>query len=788
MTRRSGSIVRITSSDPRSSLSSTPIQFDLDDHLAGGAGAIAGEELGIDSSTANLMQHSASAARRRRESGRLLNGINGNSNASPSRNTSSIGRASSRTASPLSHSVLPVRPARSAQRRQHTKATHENSPLRLATSSPELPDAEDEWRLSPSSSHTFLSAGSDNDETPLSPSAPVGPPSILRREPQNYASLPQMESRATSPMLYSMTQESWEDPAWKGHTSDSSIGSYENDLSLFGMLPPPPLHSRLPPGAGRGLHRAASSPRLGSLTAAEARAIWPDKRIRSIRLREPDWTPYADVHDRARERLEAAAHIASKPRSSSPQLTEKWVPSHEPFGDLLPWDEEEEVKDSIQTLASRLQQPDEQIEEFWFERFTPSTAAAGRDWDWRKRRRARRLAIEAAEGSSAGVAAQEPASPTAIDGSDGNVPEGVAASNSVGMTDVQLQKQRNSRKQPFVISSGAEDLASRQTALTSGSPVLRSARDTQPASPAGASVSSPLSKALRLKRYSTPDGTADRPAPHGTARAANGVDSSVPNHPGRRARHSMPVKKTRRSSQIESKEAEEAEEAVNVPGRLSSLTPKLGPKRRGISAKRERDAALTAQLLADAETVATDDEDGDDGDMARVGMPSDVSADLSIHLSNGHTSANSGPRSSADVWSTVAAAAKPGWSSADAYGTSPPPLQAAASLAPPEKGKPRHPAFDLASGAIELTRQGSKADSQSDSQGSSGSSTAKQGQSDPPVFNVRPRSASRKGILSSATLVSYSEPESPARRGYENGSAIMQDASRAEKELQAGSC
>ncbi|PKI85242.1 hypothetical protein MVES_000896 [Malassezia vespertilionis] len=79
---------------------------------------------------------------------------------------------------------------------------------------------------------------------------------------------------------------------------------------------------------------------------------------RSIMPVEPDWAPFANTHERARKR----AVVASFANSVSDQQVA--------MRHCLPHVSPPELEDG---------------REFWFERFTQSTAAAGRNWDWRRR-------------------------------------------------------------------------------------------------------------------------------------------------------------------------------------------------------------------------------------------------------------------------------------------------------------------------------------------------------------------------------------------------------------------
>ncbi|KAI3629084.1 hypothetical protein CBS9595_000156 [Malassezia furfur] len=91
---------------------------------------------------------------------------------------------------------------------------------------------------------------------------------------------------------------------------------------------------------------------------------------RSVVLKEPDWTPFVDSHDRARKRV----MMASIANAMNELHSEKGSPIEKskqlPILEALPIEPPAELGDGG---------------EFWFERFTRSTAAAGKHWDWRRR-------------------------------------------------------------------------------------------------------------------------------------------------------------------------------------------------------------------------------------------------------------------------------------------------------------------------------------------------------------------------------------------------------------------
>ncbi|WFC96644.1 hypothetical protein MBRA1_003305 [Malassezia brasiliensis] len=91
---------------------------------------------------------------------------------------------------------------------------------------------------------------------------------------------------------------------------------------------------------------------------------------RSVVLKEPDWTPFVNSHDRARKRVMMAsiANAMNELQSGKGSPIEK--SKQLPILEALPIEPPAELGDGG---------------EFWFERFTRSTAAAGKHWDWRRR-------------------------------------------------------------------------------------------------------------------------------------------------------------------------------------------------------------------------------------------------------------------------------------------------------------------------------------------------------------------------------------------------------------------
>ncbi|KAK0543195.1 hypothetical protein OC845_006242 [Tilletia horrida] len=203
-----------------------------------------------------------------------------------------------------------------------------------------------------------------------------------------------------------------------------------------------------PSGSGTATPMYASASAIGGFMHPHGLLIGNGGRRRTIRMREPDWTPYTEMHPRAREREEMRSRTLLARRASVSSV--KSAPAAaasdagggnkglEPSGsfsagkskkkkgrrrsnslllgsavigsdrnsssgaDDAGWEEEKDsdededgskgrlpkvqVDDVGSTSFETVPDSDEDEEEFWFERFTRSTAAAGRDWDWRKRR------------------------------------------------------------------------------------------------------------------------------------------------------------------------------------------------------------------------------------------------------------------------------------------------------------------------------------------------------------------------------------------------------------------
>lgn len=175
-------------------------------------------------------------------------------------------------------------------------------------------------------------------------------PSILKRDGQ-----PLRSSRHGSPLplnrklLHPSKQSSW-------HDSRSESSSFTSDLLQL------PSETDISSSSTFDNPTTSNMEKCSSQCSAESG--------RSVVLREPDWTPFTGTHDRARKRVMVAslANTMSELHSANASPSEKH--KHLPILDVLPFEPPQELGDGS---------------EFWFERFTRSTAAAGKHWDWRRR-------------------------------------------------------------------------------------------------------------------------------------------------------------------------------------------------------------------------------------------------------------------------------------------------------------------------------------------------------------------------------------------------------------------
>ena len=184
---------------------------------------------------------------------------------------------------------------------------------------------------------------------------------------------------------------------------------------------------------------------------------------RSIQLTEPDWDPYVSFHIRAQERQakrrQFSDSLIRSEKTQNPEMDNFTELPHDwlQYSSLLELPEENGDDSENSFAPSSLEKTgvtsSPSADEFWYERHTPSTAAAGRNWDWRKRRAMERreallskdpkqeLRAASLRKERLAVAAPPPPSPPRRTTSDvskqaiiANVEDGAAFSNSTQHT------------------------------------------------------------------------------------------------------------------------------------------------------------------------------------------------------------------------------------------------------------------------------------------------------------------------------------------------------------------
>ncbi|EPQ25899.1 uncharacterized protein PFL1_06572 [Pseudozyma flocculosa PF-1] len=485
--KRSSSVIRIVSSDPTSNLCDNPLQLELEPQRrtlipsgpfasppAATASASSTEGMAAATSSSAAATTSTAAAatparrssssgppapgRRRRESGRLSGAAAKGSAAirSPSIDATRSGRSKQAGSDKAAASSPQLRPRQlpllinvegSARRKGSAKNassttaddewTDEVVPEHEGGAAQGEDDASSMASPSVASNHSFVSASSGHRARGMAgrdASSPIPSPasstvplpgrmsSILKKEPQAFRSglLSQID------ISYSLVQRSAS--LANIHSPGGQQGADADQASAAGHAPPPPPYSAASPAASPLPPHAMSLP-------------WLRRPSRQIKLIEPDWSEHAETHDRARERLETAAMVAASGRRSA--SFDLGLLHNSPLAGaganglgFVPGIGGGGVDDCGK---------DDDADEFWFERFTPSTAAAGRDWDWRKRRarNARNAALTAAlEGQAEGVAGASALGGAQLD-VDGLQPQNApppAVPGLVAKTDVQLQK------------------------------------------------------------------------------------------------------------------------------------------------------------------------------------------------------------------------------------------------------------------------------------------------------------------------------------------------------------
>jgi hypothetical protein len=621
--RKRSSLVRITSKDPRSRLCVSPIQLELDER-----GRRAKAEMGSMHRDVD-----GTPTRKRRESGRLTSPVLSAPSAEDGGAAASLDAAAGAESSPGSEPAVEDGESASLSSLSSGYSTSSGSFVSLQDAASTFEEV------------AFRSAAMRLVRRP----APEGPPSILKRLPEVFAGVPQ-SATATPPGLYPSSQGSFnatsvpwhqqgsirsmDSAAWPFDGSSSS--SYVDSPALGGASS---TTSSLPPGAAHSQDSPLAQPavpRLGSMTPAQVRAAWPGSRRRkSIKLTEPDWTLHAEAHDRARERLETAAQVAAHPDPESL----KYVPPRR-FETDERWDSGAAGTDDDRAEG-----------EFWFERFCQSTAAAGRDWDWRKRR-ARRAAERA---RMLGANASTTSLPAMVGGGTPGE-EKPALANGVGRTDVQLQQDRQAHARRMrnhqeqlagpLISFTSEELR-RPNLTVDVSKRIDPLADAAPASPLGRAL-----KSLRTSSYSGASPSQSEKPAYGSAllqhngsapmspptytpaliRADNDLSGSarIRQSMGKALRKSSVSSnastyesshnRQRRHSEADIRQSDAAD-GLDVPGRGSSLSAakqrnkysSLGRNAGAqLKAERERIDSNASWLLAEAALVAADS--GSDGD------------------------------------------------------------------------------------------------------------------------------------------------------------------------------
>ncbi|PWN38078.1 uncharacterized protein FA14DRAFT_188110 [Meira miltonrushii] len=640
---RPSSLIRIVSSDPQSQLSENAMQMDL--HARPGHSPVPN-------------------SRKRKESGRLLHG---NEQSSSSSNASSPR---------LVHTA-----GRSAKQRRSTSrnSDHESKrPTRLDSLTRQGKSSQNNDEIgsqSPNSLKSFASAQTDMDSlwigSPAETSNKLA--SILRREPQYYASLPQTPLAVDQHILDTRSPYGF----WSVEPNSEFANS-----DTFHTLPPTSTLSpgRLPPGAGRGPTSPVggglgAGPRLGTLSPEQAQALWPEKRQKMVKLREPDWSPYIEVHERARERLDKMAEMSAI-RSTSPFLVSGSSISEEGSG------------------SGNGSNTGDEDDEFWFERFTKSTAASGRDWDWRKRRARQRATARMATIGGNSVSAVD------ANGMPMQTLNGVSAQL---ISDLQLQK-------PLPVQPGdsavylSENGQPRRQSPNSLPVPLRTA-----SAPLLSTVSTENDRQDNVKAVENGSHGRNGQSPP-SAYEQGRLIASGQNWPrfqssartlslGSSANSSPKLNNEagpfeKRSRRFSDTDQADADEAVSVPGRLSSLKPKAVKKliMRGRSSKQDLRAVAEEEqqkynrqqsngkhvqengIQATGWSVSPDDHQRQTRDVRKASSMNRLNAQFTASTPALPLSSMPDPPLGNHVspWTEQRIESQQAWSSADAYGVSAP--------------------------------------------------------------------------------------------------------------------
>lgn len=287
-------VVRIISSDPSSSLSTSPLQLDLDNGTDLRRNGVAGGVKGVVRRANAATTSNSSPNRKRRESGKLTNG------------------------SPSSSPNLNARPSSPAEE------TDGNSSLSaLARSDPGTPIASDTWNLNSTSEQAEQNLSrrrtSLHGVTGLNRS-PLLPASILKTRPEQYcgAKPPIQEEPTTNTSLYPDSRGKFGTDAFglSGSGGYSSASAYlpsgqrsSTELLLSPSIASPFLQDGSSLNSSSSTSPASSSPAqsppqenlsIGLGLNTHPHPSWPTRRMKQIKLMEPDWSPYVQSHERAR--------------------------------------------------------------------------------------------------------------------------------------------------------------------------------------------------------------------------------------------------------------------------------------------------------------------------------------------------------------------------------------------------------------------------------------------------------------------------------------------------------
>ena len=563
------------------------------------------------------------------------------------------------------------------------------------------------------------------DETPrksrtaatgsASPPLLRAPTPILKRVPEKF-NPSQLEVGAAGERLSMSSADAYAPKA--------APAIVERSLSTNGSTSPAGSGRDTPPAPSpiekdkRSLSPTSPAGGISRSASPSSNQLWPAKRPRLIKLTEPDWRPYVDVHDRARERQQAAFALASqlKTSASSPDLValRQQQVQNGPMLSLnglpgLVGSESGGSNSSSQGTSSA-------DEEFWFERFTRSTAAAGKDWDWRKRRMRQTQQAQAqanaqahaqahAHATAAAAAAGAAAWHQAMMHQQNGRPYYSGQDLDMGILDGHLQRVNRGSPRQGKAFQGAPLVSFSQSEVQNGPTVAPgSLLDPLVIRDNPSLLNSTLTRAHRragIRNISSlgTDGQSPPPSPQRTRsmdedraevevnggskrtgssfRKMMGLRSTSPSQDGANGKASPAGSQDPASNFARIRSASTpaidadvlaARQLLDVPNRFSSLKPKGKRDHRPIDTKRLAVAQLLAEADAFTDTFLDDESDGERGSAAAGRRSLDGSSDRSsspTFLQGPPAGAWGGRRR---VNSTIESLESPR-SSADAYGS-----------------------------------------------------------------------------------------------------------------------